>query len=125
MGGKQKAVIAALAAICLLAGAVVVRKLACGPPRGPRLRPATETAWSLPFKCGRCGHEFVGYEVSLVPGTTPRDGKLRYRRSGDGEWVPAAEAAAVARIKRVVCPKCGADMRSLTLEHGKIPGEGP
>ena len=125
MIGKRKAVAGAILAAGLVASVVVVRGLACGPGGGARLRPATEREWAMPFTCGKCGHAFVGYEVSLEPGTTPRSRKLRYRRPGDEAWVPETEAAAVAKIKRVVCPKCGAGMRRLTLDHGKIPGEGP
>ena len=126
MSGKQRAAaVAGLAAACLLAGVIALRNLACRPSQGPPLEAAKERQWALPFQCGACGHEFVGYEVSLAPGTTPRDGKLRYRRPGDGEWVPASDAGAVARIKRVVCPKCGADMRQLAIQDGKMPGEGP
>ena len=125
MGAKQQALVAGLAAAGVILAAIVLRNLACRTSQGPPLEAAKETQWAMPFRCRRCGHEFIGYEVSLAPATTPRDGKLRYRRPGQSEWVPASDAAAVARIKQVVCPKCGADMRRLAIQDGKLPGEGP
>jgi len=123
--GTRKAISSVIIALGAICAVIVLRGVACSRHSVPLPREATGTEWELPFKCNKCGEEFVGYVVGLEPGTKPRDGKRRYKRPGDDKWVPVADGAGVAAIKTVTCPKCGAGMRDLTLKAGEIAGGNP
>ena len=124
-GVRRKVIFGAIVAAGVVSAAVLVRNLGCGCRRAPRVVEPRGREWSLPFRCKKCGHEFVGYEVGLVPGTKARDRELRYRRPADEHWVPGTDKPGVAKIKSVVCPKCGADMRNLTLLDAGIAAPAP
>jgi hypothetical protein len=124
MSTQRKLVFGVVLLAGLVATVMVVRTIGCRGPTG-RLKDPEGDAWTLSFKCRKCGTEFAGYEISIEPGTKGPAQKRRYRRPGDAEWVPETDGAAVARIKTVSCPKCKAGMRDLTLVEKNLPGAGP
>ena len=113
MRAKQKVVYGVILAAGVVSAVIFARNTGLFRSRAPRRQGPPPGPRAMSFQCGRCKHEFVGYEVERVPGTDPRVRQFRYRRPGDKDWVPGTDKAKVTRIRSVVCPKCKADMRSL------------
>ena len=115
MSGARKVVVGVILAAGIVSTVIVVRNFTGGRRRTPQALDSGEGVRAVSFRCGGCGTTFVGYEVERIPGTKPEECLFRYRRSSDKPWVPGTDKAKAAAIKVVTCPKCRADMRSLTF----------
>ena len=125
MGSTKKSVSVVIIVLGAVAAVIFLRNVACSRSTVPALREATGTEWEVAYKCGKCGHEFVGYVVGLEPGTKPRDGKRRYKKPADAKWVPQSDGPGVAQVKMVACPKCGAEGSDVAIDAAKMTaGEG-
>jgi len=113
-GGTRKIVFGIIIAAGLVGAIVFARNLGLFRRRGPGPRVDSTGVRSMTYRCGRCKHQFVGYEVERVPGSDPKAGQFRYRRAPDKPWVLGTDKRAAA-IKAPKCPKCGADLRHLLL----------